>query len=165
MRRGAACLMLALTLSDLGYSRASDGTQGVVFLMIGFGKDVKTVLAFAEEVAERGHPRIAKDLKALMARRGVPYSSEGIGINQRRWLNETFLEGVSLAVHWRRYVDRLRQAERRQRRKTRSARIEIESELKQELEALKRPGETWSDLLRRLAKPLRSKISRRRLAR
>lgn len=130
--------------------------------MIGFGKDAKAILAFADEIAERGHPAIAKDLRALLRTQPVPFSAEGIGINQRRWLNETLLDGLPMAVHWRRYVDRLRQADRRQRRVQPPARIEIELEVKQELENLKRPGETWSDLLRRLAKPLSSKRGQER---
>ena len=117
----------------------------------GLGSSEERLRRFAQSLRDSGHPELSEGLLKAIEEDSRAYMGETNKTSAKYWMSRHSLDGELLSVHWNRLLTRERQARFRDQRGWAPASINVDSRTKQKLARLKQPGETWSDLLNRLA--------------
>jgi len=102
-----------------------------------------------------GQGGLARELKSRAAEGGVGFRADrsfcAHDSATKEWMLRREIDGEPVLAHWRRFLARRRQAARREWVPVQATSISVDLRTKKRLARLKQPGETWSELLNRLA--------------
>ncbi|WP_091246291.1 hypothetical protein [Aquimonas voraii] len=124
------------------------------------------LLEFADALETMGQGVLAQELKSRAADGDLGFRADRYfyadDFATKEWMLRREIDGEPLLAHWRRFLARRRQAARRESAPVEATSISVDLRTKKRLSRLKQPGETWSELLNRLAATAKPKSPARK---